>query len=73
MTKSGIKNLFSKDGVKNLVDYYLEWKLLDSNGRKNRGGHSMEAIIETVEDFLNVMELPTSRKLTQQKLSLPTV
>lgn len=53
VTKSGIKNLFSKDGVKNLVDYILGVEAgLDSNGRKNRGGHSMEAIIEAfVKDF----------------------
>lgn len=53
VTKTGIKNLFAKEGVKNLVDYMLGVEAgLDSNGRKNRGGHSMEAITEAfVKDF----------------------
>jgi type II restriction enzyme len=47
VTKSGLYKLFAKDGVKNLVDYVLGVEAgLDSNGRKNRGGTSMEMVVE---------------------------
>jgi type II restriction enzyme len=45
--QSGLGRLFAKDGVKNLVDYVLGVEAgLDSNGRKNRGGKSMEMVVE---------------------------
>jgi type II restriction enzyme len=45
--KSGLYRLFKKDGVKNLVDYVLGVEAgLDSNGRKNRSGTSMETVVE---------------------------
>ncbi len=45
--KSGLQRLFHKDGVKNLVDYVLGVEAgLDSNGRKNRSGTSMETVVE---------------------------
>ena len=45
--KSGLSQLFQKDGVKNLVDYAMGVEVgLDSNGRKNRGGSLMEEIVE---------------------------
>ena len=45
--KTGLVNLFKKDGVKNLVDYVTGVEVgLDSNGRKNRGGTLMEEIVE---------------------------
>jgi type II restriction enzyme len=45
--QSGLRRLFAKDGVKNLVDYVLGVEAgLDSNGRKNRGGTSMESVVE---------------------------
>lgn len=48
--KSGLAKLFQKDGIKNLVDYVIGVEVgLDSNGRKNRTGTSME---NTVEVFL---------------------
>lgn len=44
--KSGLVNLFHRDGVKNLVDYVLGVEAgLDSNARKNRSGTSMETVI----------------------------
>lgn len=51
--KSGLVNLFKKDGIKNLVDYVLGVEVgLDSNGRKNRGGTLMERITEKhISDF----------------------
>lgn len=49
--KTGLINLFQKDGIKNLVDYVMGVEVgLDSNGRKNRGGTLMEEIVGT---FLN--------------------
>ena len=46
--KTGLVNLFTKDGVKNLVDYVIGVEAgLDSNGRKNRSGTSMETIVES--------------------------
>jgi hypothetical protein len=48
LSKSGLANLFQKDGIKNLVDYVVGVEVgLDSNGRKNRGGTIMEDIVET--------------------------
>ena len=43
---TGLVRLFHKDGVKNLVDYVLGVEAgLDSNGRKNRSGSSMETVV----------------------------
>jgi len=55
LEKSGLANLFNKDGVKNLVDYVMGVEVgLDSNGRKNRGGTLMEEIVEQfIKDFCN--------------------
>ena len=51
LDKSGLSQLFQKDGIKNLVDYVKGVEVgLDSNGRKNRGGTLMEEIVGT---FLN--------------------
>ena len=45
--ETGLKNLISSRKIKNLVDYMIGVEAgLDSNGRKNRGGHAMENIIE---------------------------
>lgn len=47
--KSGLIRIFQKDGVKNLVDYVFGVEAgLSSNGRKNRGGTSMENISEAL-------------------------
>jgi type II restriction enzyme len=44
--ESGLIRLFAKDGVKNLVDYVLGVEAgVDSNGRKNRSGTSMETVV----------------------------
>ena len=46
--KTGLVRLFTKDGVKNLVDYVIGVEAgLDSNGRKNRSGTSMESVVES--------------------------
>lgn len=47
IVKTGLVDIFRKDGVKNLVDYVFGIEVgLDSNGRKNRGGNTMEQIVE---------------------------
>jgi type II site-specific deoxyribonuclease len=48
MRKTGLFELLSKHIVHNLVDYVTGVETgLDSNGRKNRGGHLMENLVET--------------------------
>lgn len=48
MRKTGLFDLISKHIVNNLVDYATGVETgLDSNGRKNRGGHLMENLVES--------------------------
>ena len=48
MKKTGLFELLRKHIVNNLVDYVTGVETgLDSNGRKNRGGHLMEDLVET--------------------------
>lgn len=48
MQKTGLLDLLSNHLVNNLVDYALGVETgLDSNGRKNRGGHQMEDLVES--------------------------
>ncbi len=45
--ETGLKDLIVSKKIKNLVDYMIGVEAgLDSNGRKNRGGHAMENIVE---------------------------
>ena len=45
--ETGLKDLITSRKIKNLVDYMIGVEAgLDSNGRKNRGGHAMENIVE---------------------------
>lgn len=47
MRKTGLFDLISKHIISNLVDYATGVETgLDSNGRKNRGGHLMERVVE---------------------------
>lgn len=47
MKKTGLMDLIAKHVINNLVDYALGIETgLDSNGRKNRGGHQMEDLVE---------------------------
>lgn len=47
MNKTGLFDLLANRGVSNIVDFVLGVETgLDSNGRKNRGGHLMEDLIE---------------------------
>lgn len=48
MEKSGLFNMISNHITHDLVDYVLGVEAgLDSNGRKNRGGHLMEDLVES--------------------------
>ena len=45
--ETGLKALIASQKIKNLVDYMIGVEAgIDSNGRKNRSGHSMENIVE---------------------------
>lgn len=47
MKETGLFDLLSKHIINNLVDYVMGVETgLDSNGRKNRGGHLMENLVE---------------------------
>lgn len=48
MEKTGLFDLIANHLVNNLIDYALGVETgLDSNGRKNRGGHQMENLVES--------------------------
>lgn len=48
MKESGLFNLLQNHTINNLYDYVLGIEVgLDSNGRKNRGGHLMENLVES--------------------------
>ncbi len=48
MNKTGLFSLISEHLINNLVDYVTGVEVgLDSNGRKNRGGHLMEDLVES--------------------------
>jgi len=57
--KSGLGELVSDKKVKNLVDYATGVEVgLDSNGRKNRGGHQMENLVESyIKDVCKELNL----------------
>ena len=67
---SGLIRLFHKDGVKNLVDYVLGVEAgLDSNGRKNRSGKSMETVVGAyLESFALENELELIDQATAPKI-----
>ena len=48
MRKTGLFDLLAKRKISNLIDYVTGVEVgLDSNGRKNRGGHLMENLVES--------------------------
>jgi type II restriction enzyme len=48
MRKTGLFNMMEKHIISNLIDYATGVETgLDSNGRKNRGGHLMENLVES--------------------------
>jgi len=79
MKETGLFDLLSNHIVNNLVDYALGVEVgLNSNGRKNRGGHLMEDLVESYiikagfkknETFFKEMYLSDLEKLTGLNLS----
>ncbi len=57
---SGLGKLVQDKKVKNLVDFATGVEVgLDSNGRKNRGGHQMENLVERyIQEVCNELNLP---------------
>jgi type II restriction enzyme len=70
MRNTGLVKLFSKDGVKNLVDYVIGVEAgLDSNGRKNRSGTSMESVVEAyLEGFIKRRKLEFIPQATPKRI-----
>ena len=65
MRKTGLFDLLENHIVNNLVDYCLGVETgLDSNGRKNRGGHQMEDLVEFYIKKSNVKEYYKEMYLT---------
>lgn len=56
----GLADLVKDKKIKNLMDYATGVEVgLDSNGRKNRGGHQMENAVETyIKEVCIVLDLP---------------
>lgn len=79
MRKSGLFDLLENHVINNLYDYVLGIEVgLDSNGRKNRGGHLMEDLVERYiikagfikgETYFKEMELKTVEKTWNLDLS----
>lgn len=69
-TKSGLGELVKDKKIKNLVDYSTGVEVgLDSNGRKNRGGHQMENLIEGyIQTVCNDLKLPYLKEATVKSI-----
>lgn len=66
MRKTGLFELLSKHIINNLVDYVVGVETgLDSNGRKNRGGHQMENLVESYIHKSSVKEYYKEMYLTK--------
>jgi len=70
MKSSGLANLFTGKKIKNVIDYVTGVEVgLDSNGRKNRGGTTMEDIIEVfVKDMCKKNKYHYVREATAGKI-----
>jgi len=68
--ETGLKDLITSQKIKNLVDYMIGVEAgLDSNGRKNRGGHSMEDIIEFfIADLCKSKKFNYLKEATAEKI-----
>lgn len=66
MRKTGLFDLISNRLVSNLTDYVIGIETgLDSNGRKNRGGHLMEQLVEGFIKKSGAAEYYTEMKLSE--------
>jgi type II restriction enzyme len=68
--KSGLAALFENRRIKNLTDYVFGVEVgLDSNGRKNRGGHAMENLVESfVKKFCRDHKYEYLKEANAQKI-----
>jgi type II restriction enzyme len=68
--ETGLKDLIINKKIKNLVDYMIGVEAgLDSNGRKNRGGHAMEDIVEAfVIDLCNKKKFRYLKEANSEKI-----
>jgi len=68
--ETGLKDLIISQKIKNLVDYMIGVEAgLDSNGRKNRCGHSMEDIVEFfIADFCKQKNYKYLKEATSEKI-----
>jgi type II restriction enzyme len=68
--KTGLGELVKDKKIKNLVDYATGVEVgLDSNGRKNRGGHQMENLVEYyIKDVCNEMNLSYLKEATAKTI-----
>lgn len=68
MRKTGLFDLMGNHLVNNLVDYVTGVETgLDSNGRKNRGGHLMENL---VEGFIKKLALSETKLILRKCTSI---
>ena len=68
--ETGLKDLIVNKKIKNLVDYMIGVEAgLDSNGRKNRGGHAMEDIVEAfIVDLCNKKKFKYLKEANAEKI-----
>ncbi|MEO0075868.1 MAG: type II restriction endonuclease [candidate division WOR-3 bacterium] len=68
--ETGLKALIVNKKIKNLVDYMIGVEAgLDSNGRKNRGGHAMEDIVEAfIADLCNKKRLKYLKEANSERI-----
>lgn len=68
--ETGLKELIISNKIKSLVDYMIGVEAgLDSNARKNRGGHSMEDITEVfIKDVCNKKGYPYLKEADASKI-----
>lgn len=68
--KTGFKDLIVNKKIKSLVDYMIGVEAgLDSNARKNRGGHAMEDIVEAfIADFCKTNTFRYIKEANAQKI-----
>lgn len=69
--ETGLKDLITNKKIKNLVDYMIGVEAgLDSNGRKNRGGHAMEDIVEVfISDLCKRKKLKYLKEANAEKIN----
>lgn len=68
--ESGLKDLIISQKIKNLVDYMIGVEAgIDSNGRKNRGGHCMENIVEFfIQDLCKKKKIEYLKEANSDKI-----